>query len=337
MPFRCDTKDCGWVSPVMTVRCRGKCKRAGTMRMVAEGDLKAAVEPASSASHPVKPVAPVTAQPHQPASPHPAPPKASLPSRTITGTVPPAKSGSPELVIKPVLSKTPQKPPVSVVASPPVHVRSDAGRPRSEEILKAFKEDGLWLRSVQFKNCQCLTEPDITLDPKTRSVAGLFCDAWTYAHPTISQYLFQLHPTEGKRAVALIVDWTKTADRYVDYAVTDRASNKTFEANAVARLPEETQRDMATMRKTLSGISVVGHNEVRTCQIRKDALVGLIWSPILLPTALSDGGVTWEDTKSKFEKFVLQLQSKGVAKKGLPIFTYEVSSGMTLSYIDFIG
>jgi hypothetical protein len=226
---------------------------------------------------------------------------------------------------------------VNIVASPPVHIRSDAGRPRSEEILKAFKEDGLWLRSVQFKNCQCLTEPDIKLDPKTRSVAGLFCDAWTYAHPTISQYLFQLHPTEGKRAVALIVDWTKTADRYVDYAVTDRASNKTFESNAVAKMPEETRRDMETMRKTLSSVSVVGHNEVRTCQIRKDALVGLIWSPILLPTPLSDGGVTWDDTKSKFEKFVLQLKSKGVAKQGLPIFTYEVSSGMTLTYIDFIG
>lgn len=326
----------------MTVRCRGTCGRAGTMRAVgAEGTEATRQAPEVVQPQPPKPAVvakkPLVQAPKRPAPPVTPTDKPGPSPVKISGTVSPRRSSGPERVLKPVLNAQPQSPKLSVVANPMVSLRSDAGRTRADELRKTFESDGLWLRSVQFKNCQCLTEPNITLDPQTRSVGGLFCDAWTYAHPTIPQYLFQLHPTEGKRAVALIVDWTKTDDRYVDYTITDRSSNKTFESKAVAKLPEETRTDMAAMRRQLAGLSTVSHNEVRTCQVRKEALVGLIWSPILLPTGLSDGGVTWEDTKARFQVFIRDLQSKGVATQGLPIFTYEVGAAMVLTYIDFIA
>lgn len=116
-----------------------------------------------------------------------------------------------------------------------------------------------------------------------------------------------LHPTEGKRAVALMVDWTKTSDRYVEYALKDMSSNKRFGDKDVVK-PKDTEKDMLAMRGALRNQKSVEHNEVRTCQVRKEALVGLIWSPILHPTALSDGGATWEDSKNKFQQFAKTLQ-----------------------------
>ena len=322
--YRCDS--CGWETTVMTVRCKGiGCGRAGTMRAVLD-------EPAAT-NVPIVPKA-ATAPPNRHAVTRPVVPKAPVTRPNITGANPPAPLTPPTRVVQTGLPQM-----VPAVVAPPGNVAAVRAPPGEESaaVLDVFERSGVWMRAVQFKNCQCVTAPDIRFDASTRSVSGLFADSWTYAHPSIGQHLFQMHPTEGKRAVALIVDWTQTDDRYVSYSVTDASSNKTFLPKEVAQPPEQTARDMAAMRRELAGRNSVDHNEVRTCQIQKRALIGLIWNPILRPTPLSDGGATWEDSKAKFQAFMRTLQAAGVAPNGLPVFTYEVSGGMTLTFLDFLA
>ena len=314
--YRCD--NCHWESNVMTVRCKGiDCGRPGTMRAVEQSATAQSAAPLQKLNVPLVPKVPAIKQ-------------------NISGANPPAPLTPPTRVVR-----TGPPPTVPVVAAPSssnVVARRAVPGKESAAVLQVFEQSGLWLRSVQFKNCQCLTEPDIKFDATTRSVKGLFADSWTYAHPSIAQYLFQLHPTEGKRAVALMVDWTQTADRYVEYALKDMSSNKRFADKDVAKSPEQTALDMQAMRGALAGQKSIEHNEVRTCQIQKQALVGLIWSPILKPTVLSDGRETWEESKPRFESFLRKLRAAGVAPNGLPIFTYEVSgSGMTLTFLDFVA
>ena len=306
--FRCDK--CGWESPTMTVRCKGTgCGLVGSMRPVSEDTGRAELT-----NH-------------------------STPLKNIVSANPPSKTPPNVRVVKQELREQAQIVPFtdSTTAQSVLLRRSSNGLVQAQNIQKTFSDHGLWLRSVQMKNCQCLTEADITLDETTRSVKGLFADSWTYAHPSIGQYLFQLHPTEGKRAVALMVDWTKTSDRYVEYALKDMSSNKRFGDKDVVKPPADTTKDMVALRNALGGQKSVEYNEVRTCQIHKKALVGLIWSPILHPTALSDGGATWEASKKKFQQFVKTLQAVGAGSNGLPVFTYEVSGGMTLTYLDFLA
>ncbi len=344
MKFKC--VKCGWESCTMVVRCKGiGCGLPGTMQAV------------QNEEQPVKSVSQQTVV-QQAAKLQPTLPRSSVTKdsaaqkgvsasgvalKNIVTANPSSRLTPPTQVVKqPLLAHT-QPTSDTTIASVPqsvVLLRSDTGRAVASAVQKAFEEHGLWLRSVQFKNCQCVTEPNIPpLDEKTRSVKGLYADSWTYAHPSIAQYLFQMHPTEGKRAVALIVDWKKTAERFVEYALKDMSSNKRFGDKDVAKTEDETARDMEKMRRELANKKAIEHNEVRTCQIHKEALVGLIWSPILNPTALSDGGMRWEEqTKPKFINFVKKLQTAGAAKDGLPIFSYEVSAaGMTLTYIDFIA
>jgi hypothetical protein len=262
-------------------------------------------------------------------------PASAPPTLHIVGTPAPLWVAAPARAVK-----MPPSPTVAAATVPmpqTVTLRSSAGTAAAAEIDKVFTEKGLWLRSVQFKNCQCITDPDIPFNTSTRSVSGLYADSWTYAHPTIAQYLFQLHPTEGKRAVALIVDWTKTADRYVEYSFKDMSSNKRFGERDFAKPPDQTDKDMTRMRAELAGLKSVEHNEVRTCQVNKEALVGLIWSPILRPTGLSDGAATWDESRAKFVTFVAALKRAGAAEHGLPVFMYEVAGGMTLTYLDFIA
>ena len=210
-----------------------------------------------------------------------------------------------------------------------------------EDVLSAFGKHGLWVRSIQMKNCQCLTNPGVEL-PDDMSVGGLYADSWTLAHPQVPQYFFQMHPEDGKRAVALIVDWKKTADRYVEYSLRDMSSNKTFADGRKRKKPGETHIDMTNMlaelTEELQSGRKIEHNEVRTVQIDKSALVGLLWNPILNPTALSDGGVTWDETKPKFQKFAEDLLKRKVPlARVLPIFSYQVEGkGMTLRYEDHI-
>ncbi|WP_414439809.1 hypothetical protein [Burkholderia sp. 22PA0106] len=205
------------------------------------------------------------------------------------------------------------------------------------EIQRTFEEHGLWIRTVQMKNCQCLTDATISFNQRTRLVGNLDGDSWTYVHPTIPQYLYQFAPDNGKRAVALIVDWTKTKDRFVEYSLIDMSSNKRFPPNTLAKTPDETERDMRKMRAELAGKTHIEHNEVRACQIRKDALVGLVWNPVTNGTSLSEGRATWEASKPAFENFIKKLQKHQVAASGLPIFMYSVSGGMALHYLDFIS
>lgn len=165
---------------------------------------------------------------------------------------------------------------------------------------------------------------------------GMFCDSWTYAHPSISQDFFQMGGDNGRRAVALMVDWTKTKDRYVQHFLEDASSNKTF-VNEFAK-PDKCEGAMRSLRDELGGRAVM-HNEVRAAQIRREALIGLLWSPVrgsVFVTA--EGEETWEQTKPKFQKFVNEIQKAGAAQGGLPIFVYERSAtGMRLDFLDFIA
>lgn len=336
--FRCDK--CGWESPTMTVRCKGTgCGLVGSMRFVSSdtGRTKPTNESTVLKASPKPKVTPEPLKVKIPAMP-PTETGSSAGLKNIVSASAPSKTPPTVRVVKPELGKQAQAAPVmdAAAARPVLLRRSSVGLRQAGEIQKTFLDHGLWLRSVQMKNCQCLTNPDIPLDEKTRSVKGLFADSWTYAHPSIGQYLFQMHPTEGKRAVALMVDWTKTIDRYVEYALKDMSSNKRFADKDVVK-PDATKQDMLAMRQALANQKSVEHNEVRTCQVRKEALVGLIWSPILHPTAFSDGTATWEDSKEKFQKFVQTLQAAGAGTKGLPVFTYEVSGGMILTYLDFLA
>ncbi len=194
------------------------------------------------------------------------------------------------------------------------------------------------------KNCQCLTEPVIDL-PDDMSVAGLYADSWTLAHQQVPQHFFQMHPEDGKRAIALMVDWTKTADRYVEYSLKDMSSNKKFADGKKRKRLEETRKDMADMlaeikviKKELKKGQMIEHNEVRTVQIDKSALVGLLWNPILKPTGLSEGRKNWNDTKLDVQKFVVGLKKSGVrVDPFLPIFSYKVESDeMELEHIGHI-
>jgi len=207
----------------------------------------------------------------------------------------------------------------------------------TNEVLTAFGKGGLWIRSIQMKNCQCLTDPEIKL-ADDMSVGGMYADSWTLAHPQVPQYFFQMHPEDGKRAIGLIVDWTKTADRYVEYSLRDMSSNKTFADGTKRKTAGETHIRMTNMlaelRQELQSGGQIEHNEVRSVQIDKTALVGLLWNPILKPTPLSDGGKTWDETKPKFQRFADGLLRRNVPlARFLPVFSYEAGGkGMTLRY-----
>lgn len=47
-----------------------------------------------------------------------------------------------------------------------------------------------------------------------------------------------------------MVDWTKTSDRYVEYALKDMSSNKRFGDKDVVK-PKDTEKDMLAMRGAL--------------------------------------------------------------------------------------
>jgi hypothetical protein len=226
-----------------------------------------------------------------------------------------------------------------------VLMRSEAGRTKATEVLKTFTTHGLLVRSVQLKHCECILSPNIEFDSETRDVPmGTWIDGYTYAHPSIAQIFFQLSPSgssatgEGKRAMALVIDWTKTEDRYFDYSTGDMSANKQALSGAKTKELGQCARDMGILRRELGDGRNHGHNEVRFIQIHKESLVGLIWCPIALPTPLSDGRETWDEvSKGLFARQVEKFKTAGTALDGLPIFTYEVNAGMTLEYLDFIS
>jgi hypothetical protein len=223
--------------------------------------------------------------------------------------------------------------------------RSNAGEHNGS--AKAVREkfegkDGLWIRSIQFKD-RVFEKEDFKFD-KTQSVAGQRAYSWTYAHQSIPQHFFKMDPEYGQRAVALIVDWRKTADRYVKSASKDICSNGTFGPDVVAKEPRVTKEHMDNMKNQLHRMAKPNgllneHNELLTCQIKKKALVGLLWNPIQNPhpSQSPEGGKEWEDSKAKFVELVKTLNVAGAAMNGLPIFAYDlVGSQMVLDYIDFI-
>lgn len=186
MAFKC--KACGHVQASMSVKCP-KCNKIGQMQVAAETVV--APSPAPNLSVPL-------------------PAHFSSLTSSLTGS-------SKSIPSSPVLPRS-ATPPPSPVQSPVLSSGVQSANlarafPGDKEIQAKFAKEGLWVRSVQIKNCQCITEPVIAFNAATRDVSGLYCDAWTFAHATISQKFFQLDPLEGKRALALIVDWTKTKAR----------------------------------------------------------------------------------------------------------------------------
>lgn len=214
-----------------------------------------------------------------------------------------------------------------------------APRPKLEDwqlsagksVCDALAKEGLWVRSIQMKHAECLTADEIDINAvRERGLKDVYIDCWTYAHVAIPQTFFQMGEDESGRALALIVDWQKTKDRYVSYSAGDASSNKT--PLATARLPEagKAEKDMSALRGEVAGKEA--HNEVRTVQICRSALVGLLWHPILRPRmGLSDGHATWEATRPRFQSFVNALTYKSLDNRrvhvcpgGLPVFRYRI-------------
>lgn len=213
---------------------------------------------------------------------------------------------------------------------------NDAGRVRAAEIQQKFKTKGVFVRSIQLKHVECVNAPLVAFDPRTRSVAGMYCDAWTLSHPTIPQRFFQMGGEEAKRAISLIVDWTATDDRIVRCSAKDASTNKTFGPKDLAMTPDEAEAALADLLLECKGMK--DHNEVNICQVARASLVGLIWSPIERPTILSDGTNEWQTTRPKVQRWVTdKLKPQGAATNGLPVFTYAISATeMTLTYLDFL-
>jgi hypothetical protein len=212
----------------------------------------------------------------------------------------------------------------------PKTAQKQQGENLAQAVIQKFASKGLLLRSVQQKNSQCLTAQPITLAAdKPRDVGSQYCDAWTLGHPSVPCPLYQMGGgDEGKRSVALIVDWTQTKDRIVSCHSIDIASNKKFVEGTQTLPTLDVERVMAEHLTQVKGKTE--HNEVRTCQISKEALVGLIWSPITSGNffAKKEGGATWEATKAKFQEYLQTLKEGGVPiVAGLPVFRYTVEGG----------
>ena len=248
--------------------------------------------------------------------------------------------------------KSANKPSIQATLSAPGSSRGTSGTSasdaaRAKVVHEAFEQRGLWIRSIQMSHTECITADPIKLKADM-SVGGDFADSWSFAAPELPQYFFQMEPEEGKRLVALIVDWALTADRFVECSTVDKSSNKTFGPQDKRRTFGETKEAMGKFRKTLRPSApgkLIGHNEIRSVQIDRSALVGLLWNPILRPTALSEGKgkawTTWQDSRQRFQEFVNDIAKRGAGKNGLPVFRYEVNAAnappMVLEYLDFIS
>jgi hypothetical protein len=122
----------------------------------------------------------------------------------------------------------------------------------------------------------------------------------------------------------------------VDYSLKDAFSNKRFVQGTTTK-PSDCDKAMAVMLEELAGTKI-DNSEVRSCEFKKEALVGLIWGPVEVPTPLTEGGSDWASTRDDlFIPFLRKLQGARIATKGLPIFMYvNGGSKQTLEYIDFI-
>lgn len=346
---------CGQEFETLKVRCTN-CNVMGRVQYsAASSSSSTATHAADSppiASSPVKTPVVVAVSAPKPVFKAPATPASASaepvaePSRgpMLSMTIRPKRTGSPERVSPKLLPSAPAL--VPLPAGNVALVRSEAGRAKAVEILKTFAASGLLVRSVQMQHVECVTSADIAFDPDTGVVAaGTWLDGYTYAHPTIVQNFFQLQPNggnptgvEGKRAMALLIDWTKTSDRYFDYSLKDMSANKQALHGAKTRGAKQCEVDLAEVRKALGDGKTHDNNEIRFIQIRKAALVGLIWCPIPIPTALSDGRATWdEESKGKFRAMIVKFKAAGAAAEGLPIFTYGLGACMTLEYLDFLA
>lgn len=328
---------CGEYTDKQRIKCPS-CNTIGTIRFDNE-QAEASPAPVAAIVHPLTPG-------HIP-FPQPVLKKQLSPRISIVSVSSP--SGSPPRVA-PDSPKSPISPRASlsssVLPSGPntVLMRSAAGKQMANAVIETFKKDGLLVRSVQLKNCQCITADDIGFDSATREIPkGAYIDGYTYAHPSIAQLFFQLSPNggersgEGKRAMALLIDWRQNQDRYVDSSTTDMSANKQGLVGSKTREVQDCARDVAELQRALGDSKFHSHNEIRFIQVAKDSLVGLIWCPIDNPTPLSDGGQTWDiGSKDKFTRKVAEFKAAGAAKNGLPVFTYTLGAQMTLEYLDYI-
>jgi hypothetical protein len=204
------------------------------------------------------------------------------------------------------------------------------------DVINIHADKGLWCRSIQLKHPECLTAKDIEFNPK--DLDRQFCDCWSFAHSDIPQEFFQLAQKDksGARCIALLVDWRKTTDRYVEYSLQDASSNKTFLKGTSVK-PDQCAEHMGKMLENLRGKKTVTCNEVRTCQIKKDALVGLLWGPVVGNSLEPEGKAEWGETRSAIVKLVQTLKDNNIALQGLPIFCYSNSeTTQSLDYMDYI-
>lgn len=210
--------------------------------------------------------------------------------------------------------------------------------PTAYNVIKTFGTTGLWIRTIQITKADYLTKYGKTFDANETSVVGAYADCWSFAHSSIAQSYFQVAPKEGmegKRAAALIVDWTQTTEHYVAYSLKDASSNKQFVQGTTTK-PSQCRTAMAEMLKELGGTKI-DTSEVQSCEFNKASLVGLLWGPIKMPTALSEAGAEWHTARQAFATFVGKLQRAGMATAGLPVFVYQNgSASQTLEYIDFV-
>jgi hypothetical protein len=337
MQYKCQA--CNAVFDEMKVKCPA-CRAIARITLVKEvGLTPSSTAPVIEHQKPVQ----MTSQALRPPSPRftfapSSPPTSTLPGSAISSSA--SSSSSSFGITGPTFAPTP----TSITlddkdnsASPPSKL--NAGRGLASKVIEKFGATGLWFRSIQITKADYLTKYSKSFDTSNKDVAGAWADCWSFAHHDIVQSYFQVAPkdgTEGKRAAALIVDWTMTSNHYVDFSLKDASSNKRFQGGATTK-PSECEAAMKTMLQELRG-KKIDNCEVRSCEFNNVALVGLVWGPIKHPTGISEADGDWPSSKHVFTDFLQTLQHAGIATGGLPVFVYQNSESVqTLEYIDFVG
>jgi hypothetical protein len=249
-------------------------------------------------------------------------------------------------------------------SAPAVDVSDPVCVSLAKAILARFADEGLWVRTFSLKQYKFIICEDDPL-PKVKSEglsSEVSCDQLTFAHETIPQFFFQMKTDDAKRCLALIVDWTQTADRFVDCSSGDIGSNKIFTSKDTIKDASVTRSEMAKLLQTLkekAARGTIDHNEVRSIKINNNAIVALLWNPVSANyhgSLLYPGTSEWlpakdmKGTKPLFQNFIDRicdantLIDLGKGKKApqtplslrvFPIFQYSVADGkMTLTHID---
>lgn len=230
--YVCSNPDCKKVNPGARVRC-DFCHKIGVVRYVETSEIPSEVQsivPAKPADKPVIPVKKVTATPLN--NPKPAPvlievvvkPKPSVQLKN-DAFEPKARLPQPILPARPLVAQKPV-PVVQQQGGVPDIERTTyaAGVAKAKVVLDRFADEGLWIRSVVSKHVECLTVKNIVVPKADQSTGDLFCDSWSFAHNTIAQYFFRMHPDSAGRCIGLIVDWTQTDDRFIASYLVDAST-----------------------------------------------------------------------------------------------------------------